>query len=242
MSASAAAAAATPDVTAPIKAGKRKKLILIGAVVLLVLLLAGAATGLWLKNRAAHAVEDAGDEEVTAQLKGSKPNPAHPPTFLPLDIFVVNLADRDADRYAQVGLTLEVDNAAFAEQMKTYMPAIRNAILMVIAHKSARDLLGRTGKEELAAEIMREAIRPMGIELATPEPITAAPAAVAAPVAAAASVAVADAASAAASAPILVAGASAPTDEVPVKPRRPKRNGLLKNPIQHVHFSSFIIQ
>src|SRR4029453_14247246 len=105
MSASAAAAA-TPDVTVPIKAGKRKKLIMVGGAVLLVLLLAGAATVLWLKNRAAQAIEDAGDEEVTAQLKSAKPNPAHPPTFLPLDIFVVNLADRDADRYAQVGLTL----------------------------------------------------------------------------------------------------------------------------------------
>jgi hypothetical protein len=42
-------------VTVPIKAGKRKKLILVGGAVLLVLLLAGRATALWLKNRAAHA-------------------------------------------------------------------------------------------------------------------------------------------------------------------------------------------
>ena len=174
MSASAAAAA-TPDVTVPIKAGKRKKLILIGGAVLLVLLLAGAATALWLKNRAAHAVEDAGDEEITAQLKAAKPNPAHPPTFLPLDIFVVNLADRDADRYAQVGLTLEVDNAAFAEQMKAYMPAIRNAILMILAHKTSHELLERAGKEQLAEEILRETVRPMGITIAAPRKAPAAP-------------------------------------------------------------------
>jgi flagellar FliL protein len=113
-------------------------------------------------------IEDAGDEEVTAQLKAAKPNPAHPPTFLPLDIFVVNLADRDADRYAQVGLTLEVDNAAFAEQMKAYMPAIRNAILMILAHKTSHELLERAGKEQLAEEILRETVRPMGITIAAP--------------------------------------------------------------------------
>jgi flagellar FliL protein len=172
---SAAAAAATTDVAVPIKAGKRKKLILIGAVALLVLLLAGAATALWLKNRAAHALDDAGDDEVALQFKGAKPDPAHPPTFLPLDIFVVNLADRDADRYAQVGLTLEVDNVAFAEQMKAYMPAIRNAILMILAHKTSHELLERAGKEQLAAEIMRETVRPMGITIAAPRKAAPAP-------------------------------------------------------------------
>ena len=35
-----------------------------------------------------------------------------------------------------------------------------------------RDLLGRAGKEELAEEIMREAVRPMGIEILAPEPVT----------------------------------------------------------------------
>ena len=45
------------------------------------------------------------------------------------------------------------------------MPAIRNAILMILAHKSAAELLERTGKEALAAEIMRESVRPMGIEI-----------------------------------------------------------------------------
>jgi flagellar FliL protein len=176
MSASAVASAATPDVTAPIKAGKRRKLIFVGVAVLLVVALVGAGAALWLKSRAAaHAAEDAGDEEVVAQLKAAKPDPAHPPTFLPLDIFVVNLADRDADRYAQIGLTLEVDDPKFAEQMKTYMPAIRNAILMILAHKTSRELLERSGKEQLAEEILRETVRPLGITIAAPRKAAPAP-------------------------------------------------------------------
>ena len=73
------------------------------------------------------------------------------------------------ERYAQIGLTLEVEDTKFAEQMKLYMPAIRNSILMILAHKQSSELLERSGKEALAAEIMREAVRPMGIEI-DPEP------------------------------------------------------------------------
>ena len=40
---------------------------------------------------------------------------------------------------------------------------------MILAHKQSSELLERSGKEALAAEIMREAVRPMGIEI-DPEP------------------------------------------------------------------------
>ena len=49
------------------------------------------------------------------------------------------------------------------------MPAIRNGILMVLAHKSSAELLERKGKEALAAEIMREVVKPLGIETDEPE-------------------------------------------------------------------------
>ena len=54
--------------------------------------------------------------------------------------------------------------------MKAYMPAIRNGILMVLAHKTSAELLERSGKELLAAEIMRESVRPMGINIQADAP------------------------------------------------------------------------
>ena len=54
-----------------------------------------------------------------------------------------------------------------ADQLKAYMPAIRNGVLMVLASKTSQELLTRKGKEKLADEIMREAVRPLGIELAS---------------------------------------------------------------------------
>ena len=219
----AAAPAETTDVTP--KSGKKKKLIVIIAA-LLVLALAGAGGAVyWMKKKAADAAAaEAADEE------GGVAKPAHaavksghrtPPTFLPLDPFVVNLADREADRFAQIGITLEVDDAKFAEEMKAYMPAIRNGILMVLAHKTSQQLLERSGKEALAREVMREAVRPMGIEVeleAEPAEATAK----------ANDAAAADAADA----------GGKPKPKVKKKPKPAAEH----NPVQKVHFSSFIIQ
>jgi len=165
---SAAAAkpvAATPEIEEiPVPArGKKKLLILIAIVLVVVLLLAGGAIWFFKHRAAAEAAVDE-DGQPAAHAAVEKEKPHGPPTYVPLDPFVVNLADKDAERYAQIGLTLEVDDAKFAEEMKVYMPAIRNAILMILAHKTANELLDRAGKEALAAEIMRESVRPMGIE------------------------------------------------------------------------------
>lgn len=167
---SAAAPAATAAVAAPQAPAKgKKKLILVVVAALLVVLLAGGgATVFVLKKRAADAAAEAG-EDGAAGAGADKAAHHGPPIFVPLEPFVVNLADKEQDRYAQIGITLEVEDAKFAEEMKLYMPAIRNAILMILAHKQAAELLDRSGKEALAEEIMRESVRPMGIEIA-PDP------------------------------------------------------------------------
>jgi flagellar FliL protein len=159
-----AAAATAPDAAAP-KKGK-KKLIMILAVVLLLVLAGGGAAMFMLKKKHADADEEGGAEASEhVEKKTAKFDPKHVPTFVPLDPFTVNLADREAERYAQIGITLEVDEAKTGDLLKAYMPAIRNNILMLLAQKSAADLLDREGKEKLAREIRREASRPLGIEL-----------------------------------------------------------------------------
>jgi flagellar FliL protein len=233
---------AAVDGAVPVKRGKRKLLIIIAAVLALILVAGGGAV-VYLRKKAAQAAAELSDADGSTPGDTAHAADTHesisPPTYLPLDPFVVNLADRETDRYAQIGITLELQSPAFADQMKAYMPAVRNAILMVITRKTSRELLDPMGKEQLADEIMREAVRPMGIEIAAPEPVTAA----AEPASASASGAVA----LAASAPMVGASgiekialvnlaASAP-------PKKPKRRGeTTKNPIQHVNFSSFIIQ
>ena len=158
---SAAAAAADAPVKKP---GRMKKLILMGAIAALVL--GGGGVGLMVylaKQRAAAEAaadeEDGGARGATAEKKKGHHSP---PVFVAMDNFVVNLADHDADRYAQIGVTLEVSDEKQSEEIKTYMPAIRNNVLLLISHKASTDLAGSEGKIQLAHEIRREALRAMG--------------------------------------------------------------------------------
>ena len=155
----------------------KKKIMVIGIVVILLgVLLAGGAV-VFFKQRAAHAAAAASGDDEAAPSEATAANASHidpknVPIYLALDPFVVNLADREADRYAQIGVTFELESNAASEQLKAYMPSIRNAILLVLANKTSKELMYREGKEQLAQELMREAVRPMGIEVATPEPVT----------------------------------------------------------------------
>lgn len=164
-----AAAAPAAEAAAPPKG--KKKLIIILAAVLLLAGVGGGGAVFMMKKKAAEAAAAAEESEdgEPAKHKSAKKDHGAPPAFLPLEPFIVNLADKEVDRYAQIGVTLEIDDPKTADQLKAYMPAIRNGILMVLAHKTSAELLERKGKEALANEIMRETVRPLGIEIEAPE-------------------------------------------------------------------------
>ncbi len=166
MSAAAAVTDAVP--VAPVKSGK-KKLIIIGAVLAVLLSGGGGAAVFMMKKRAAAAAaatEEGGDATGDKQEgKRVKADLKHAPTFVPLDPFTVNLADREAERYAQIGITLELSDAKAGDLLKAYMPAIRNNILLALGAKTASQLTERDGKLQLAAEIRREALRPLGYDV-----------------------------------------------------------------------------
>ena len=162
--------AAAAEVTAP-KKGKKKLLIIVGGVVVALLVAGGVAMMMMKKNAAAAAEgEDGAETEHAAPAKAAaKHDPKNVPTFSPLEPFTVNLADRDAERYAQVGITLELADPHVADQVKAYMPAIRNNILMALAEKTAAQLMDREGKAKLAEQIKRETSKAMGVEVEEPE-------------------------------------------------------------------------
>ena len=212
MSAAAPTADAVADV-AP-KKGKKKLIVIVLAVVLLLAVAGGAALFLLKKKAPVEGDEEAEGPAAHAPAAHAAVDLKHPPTFLPLDPFVVNLADKDADRYAQIGITLEVDDAKFADQMKTFMPAIRNGVLMILAHKSSQELLQRSGKEMLAGQIQREAARTMGIDIEEPASEEAADS----------------------------ADDEAKTKPKVKAKSKAKKKAAEVNPIRKVHFSNFIVQ
>ena len=165
-----ATATATADVAdaTPVKKRLSKKLIVIIAALAL-LLAAGGGAAFWImKKRAAAAAAEGGDAAEAAEVKQARPDLKSAPTFVPLDPFTVNLADREAERYAQVGITFELADAKAGDLLKAYMPAIRNNILLTLGSKTAAQLNERDGKLRLAAEIRREALRPLGYDIKLP--------------------------------------------------------------------------
>ena len=175
MSTAPAAPAPAPAHSPPAKGGKKKLMMLIAAVLVVLL---GGGGGAFLLLKKPHDAEDGDGAEVAVKSKGkgkhaaeaptqaqrSNLDPKHPPIFVPLDPFTVNLADRESERYAQVGVTLEIDDAKTSDQLKLFMPAIRNNILMVLSNRSATQLLTTEGKEKLARSILYAAVRPLGYQ------------------------------------------------------------------------------
>jgi flagellar FliL protein len=164
----ATAAAEAPEaVEAPPKRSfGKKKLLMLLVVALLVLALAGAGVVFFLKKRAARlAAEAEGGEGAQLEQPHEKRDAKHAPTFVPLEMFTVNLADREAERYAQIGVTLELEDPKVADDIKAYMPAIRSSVLLLLAHKTSTELLDAEGKRRLAFEIKREAARALGVEI-----------------------------------------------------------------------------
>jgi len=146
--------AAKPEAVEEVKTPvKSKKLLIIAAAGVLVLALVGAGAWYFLAKQKV-AAEDG--EEPVAQVVEHK----GPPTFLPLDNMVVNLADPGGEKVAQIGITLELADAKATEKVKQYLPAIRSGILILISQRTAEELLQREGKEKLAADILAEASRP----------------------------------------------------------------------------------
>lgn len=161
----AAPAAAATEAPAP-KPGRKKLLLIVGAA-LLALLLVGGGVAFWLMKSKPAAEEDADEPAAAAHATAAKADgKKSPPTFVPLDPFTVNLADKEGERFAQIAVTFELEDSHFGDQIKSYMPAIRHNILMTLAQKTAAELLTREGKELLARQVRRDALRPMGIEVA----------------------------------------------------------------------------
>ncbi|MGD9773967.1 flagellar basal body-associated FliL family protein [Diaphorobacter sp.] len=142
-----------------------KKLIII-LVVLVVLLVAGGAAA-WVMLSSRNAGDEA-DEPAARTSQTASKAPKTPPTFLPMENMVVNLADPGGDRFAQVGITLELADSKTADLVKTYMPSIRSGVLMLVSQRTTDELLTREGKEQLAVDIRREVSRPLGYKVPKP--------------------------------------------------------------------------
>jgi flagellar FliL protein len=141
-----------------------KKKSAVGRLVLLsvlgAVLVAGGAGGAWF------ALQGRSAEVATAPAPKKKPQKKQ--LFTTLETFTVNLQDPRGERFAQIGVTLQFEDPDLEATLKDRLPAVRNAILLLISSKQIEELLTLEGKQKLAEEIRLRAARAAGLEL--PEP------------------------------------------------------------------------
>jgi flagellar FliL protein len=135
-----------PDPNAAAPAKKSRKGLMI-VLVLVVLLLAGGGGGAyWFLLRTPANAEAA---------EAEPPPPPAPTGIVPLEPFVVNLADQSASRFLRVTLSLVVDeeHAKELEEDKVAHMRVRSAILELLAQKNAGELVTPDGKARLKQAI-----------------------------------------------------------------------------------------
>lgn len=142
---------AAAEVAAP--APKKKKLlIIVAAALVLVLLIGGGAAFYLLKG---HAGEEGEEGEAVSEVKPAKKKDGKEmaPVYVALDQFTVNLAPENGEQFLQVMISVEVEDLAAGEKLKTYTPKLRNNVMVLLSGKKASELMPKSGKEALAGEI-----------------------------------------------------------------------------------------
>jgi flagellar FliL protein len=142
--ATAAVAATLPPAGAPAPAPNRKSKLLLVLVLLLLLGAAGGGAAWWFLGRAPAGAE-------------SKQDKAKPPVFQNLEPFTVNLAEENGDHYLQMSVVYQMGDEKAVEQLKTYLPIIRNRILLLLSSKRPSELATPEGKQKLVAELVAAA-------------------------------------------------------------------------------------
>jgi flagellar protein FliL len=146
---------ATPA-AAPAAAPKRKSKRLLFAVLGLVVLGGAGGGGFWYWKQSAAAAAAA-------------PEPAKEATgLIPLDPFVVNLADREASRFLRVTIKLVVDDEEIAKEVEHHeisKSRVRSAILEVLSGQESAKLTTPEGKAELKRVIAEHAGKALHTEV-----------------------------------------------------------------------------
>jgi len=143
------------DAAAPVaKSSNSGSLIMMLAIVLFSNAFGAGATWFFVRRAMAPKAEVGADGkskepvDMAAELEKS--------AVIPLEAFVVNLADADAARYLRIKVTLMVDDKSKlkeVEENQALQLKVRDLILQTLTRKTSKDLASDEGKNKLRHEI-----------------------------------------------------------------------------------------
>jgi flagellar FliL protein len=86
--------------------------------------------------------------------KKAKPTEA-PKALMPLEPFLVNLADKETRRYLKLKLELEVDSEKSIKELEKSLPRLRDALILLFSSKNYAEIASAEGKQQLKAEVLK---------------------------------------------------------------------------------------
>lgn len=96
--------------------------------------------------------------QVAARSKPGAPKKVEHGPVMPLEDFLVNLADPGGDHFLKVTVNLELnkEKGKTPEAMKEQVSLVRDAVLMALSSKTRDELAPPAGREKLKAEIKKK--------------------------------------------------------------------------------------
>ncbi len=142
--------------------GKGKKKILIIALVLLILLGAGGAAAykLLVLDKKKKEQKEKKAEKIVEDIKNIEDLGVQ----FDVGTFIVNLQDKDADRYLKITIVLDAQDEKVKAELDKRLPQVKDAITTLLFTKTSQDLRTPEGIEQLKEEILKRvnAILPIG--------------------------------------------------------------------------------
>lgn len=167
-SATPASAESAPAAPKPAKAKGGGIGMLLAAVVLSVA--ASGGVSFFMSKKIASAATSEGEAGEPAESEaGEAAEPLAAANYLALDpAFVANLEDPDQPRFLQAEIQVMSRDALALEGVKTHLPRIRSALLMLLGQQKPADLTTREGKEKLMEAVLAEVQKVMQVETGKP--------------------------------------------------------------------------
>jgi len=94
--------------------------------------------------------DDPGQEAQASQSS------VHDRVSMPLEPFLVNLADKESRRYLKLKVELEVDGEGNAKELEKFTPNIRDALILLLSSKTYLEISSLEGKQQLKEEIKKK--------------------------------------------------------------------------------------
>ncbi|WP_457642085.1 flagellar basal body-associated FliL family protein [Persephonella sp.] len=142
------------------KKGGKKKLLIILLLLVIILVGGGGAAYKFLVLDKQQKEEENKAEKIQEEIKDIE----NLGIMFEVGTFIVNLADKDADRFLKITIILEIENEQVKMEVEKRLPQIKDAITTLLFTKKSKELKTAEGIELLKEEIIKRvnAILPLG--------------------------------------------------------------------------------